>query len=333
MSDLVASTQVEAGALANAYAGRHVFDWYVTRRSQNTVRAQRADLDTFAVFLAQVAVDVTGEQLQTDPAAWAGMSWGLVEGFVRWLLGEGYAIASINRKLSTVKVYAGLAAKAGVLDAQTLTMIKQVASLSWQEAPRIDEKREVVRLGVKKEEAVLLTAAQAAALKTVVDSTEQALRDAVLMCLLLDHGLRVGELVRLKVADVKLASSLMLFYRPKVAKTQRHRLSADTASALAGYLAAISGEGLLLRRSNRSGRLLAEGMSERAITGRVRVLGERVGVEGLSAHDCRHFWATRAVKQGTDPFALLQAGGWTSMQTVKRYVDDQEVANEGVRLG
>jgi integrase len=38
----------------------------------------------------------------------------------------------------------------------------------------------------------------------------------LLMCLLLDHGLRVGEVVRLQVADVDLKAGELRFYRPKV---------------------------------------------------------------------------------------------------------------------
>ena len=53
-------------------------------------------------------------------------------------------------------------------------------------------------------------------------------------------------------------------------------------------------------------------MSERAITLRVETLGETVGITGLSAHDCRHYWATTAARHKTDPFALQEAGGWTN---------------------
>ena len=73
-------------------------------------------------------------------------------------------------------------------------------------------------------------------------------------------------------------------------------------------------------------------MSERAITERVRVLGEAVGVTGLSAHDCRHYWATRAASQGTDPFALRDAGGWSSLAMPSRYVEAAAIANERVKL-
>ncbi len=73
-------------------------------------------------------------------------------------------------------------------------------------------------------------------------------------------------------------------------------------------------------------------MTERAVTGRVRLLGERLGISGLSAHDCRHYWATSAARNGTDAFALQEAGGWSSLAMPRRYIDDNEIANEGVKL-
>ncbi|RIK39679.1 MAG: hypothetical protein DCC57_20060 [Chloroflexi bacterium] len=61
-------------------------------------------------------------------------------------------------------------------------------------------------------------------------------------------------------------------------------------------------------------------------------MGKRLGIPNLSAHDCRHYWATRATLAGTHPKALQQAGGWNSPAMVMRYVNETEVANEGVML-
>ena len=73
-------------------------------------------------------------------------------------------------------------------------------------------------------------------------------------------------------------------------------------------------------------------MSDRAITGRVEFLGKRLGIDNLSAHDCRHYWATSAARHGTDPFVLQEAGGWSSLAMPRRYVEDNEVANKDVKL-
>jgi hypothetical protein len=51
-------------------------------------------------------------------------------------------------------------------------------------------------------------------------------------------------------------------------------------------------------------------MTARALTARVRDLGAAVGLVGLSAHDLRHYWATRAARSGTPLDRLQDAGGW-----------------------
>jgi integrase len=77
----------------------------------------------------------------------------------------------------------------------------------------------------------------------------------------------------------------------------------------------------------------ASGISERNLSERVRTLGKRIGIPNLSAHDCRHNWATRAVKGKTDAFALRDAGGWASLAMPSRYVEAAAIANERVTLG
>ena len=324
-----------AGQIANTHAAAGVFDAYVERQADNTIRRQRADLAVFADFLCAAGIPEcpTAEQLMTEPAAWAGVSWGMVEAFKQWMVGAGYAVGSVNVRLSTVKTYARLAMKAGVLSVTDHAMIKSVEGYSRKEAKRVDERREVTRLGDKKAESVTLTKEQADALKDQPD-TPQGRRDAVIMALLLDHGLRVGELAALEVSHVNLKEKTLRFYRSKVDKTQTHKLTADSFAALAAWLN--TGDcapfGPLLRGSRKGGKLIDSGMTERSLTERVRVLGEEAGVSGLSAHDLRHYWATRAARQGTDPFALQEAGGWSSLAMPRRYVENAKIANEGVKL-
>ncbi len=87
----------------------------------------------------------------------------------------------------------------------------------------------------------------------------------------------------------------------------------------------------LLMGSRKGGKLEGE-MSERAITDRVKTLGESIGINGLSAHDCRHYWATSAVRNGTDIKSLQDAGGWSSPAMPLRYAESPTIANQGVKL-
>lgn len=332
------SAALTAGQAANRAAAAWAFLDYRGRKSANTLRNHDAALSLFAAFLidrgAAALADLDAAALASDPAAWSGVTWGIVEGFKLHLLNEGYAIAAVNNRLSTVKVYAGLASKAGVIPADELTLIKAVAGYGVTEGKRVDERRPRSRVGPKKAAAVALSLDQARRLKRPTDDTGRSTRDAFMMTLLLDHGLRLGELAALEVEALDLDAGMMTFYRPKVDKVQTHRLTAAALTTARRYLVmrpTIAGAGLWVA-SDRRGGLLPRPMSGRAISKRVGLLGLDVGAAGLSPHDCRHYWATNAAGAGTGVFSLRDAGGWSSVAMPARYVEAAAVANEGVIL-
>lgn len=141
------------------------------------------------------------------------------------------------------------------------------------------------------------------------------------MCLLLDHGLRVGEIAILKRNQIHLRGRLLTFYRPKVDEPQNDRMTNDTLAAARVYLPTLPAKQELLFD-----------LAIISIQERVRTLGELVGIQRLSPHDCRHSWATRAAANGTPLDRLKQAGGWSNLQTPLSYIRASEIANEGVIL-
>jgi integrase len=329
-----------AGHAANQAAANSVFADYLSRRADNTIRTQAAALALFADYLTAAGVEgIDGDCLQHDPDCWAGVTWGLVEGFVKWMLTQGYSVASVNNRLSTVKMYAKLATKAGAITPHDLALIKTVSGYVGKEAKRINERRPVTRIGAKKVDHIALTPEQARLLTDRASyEGPQGARDALLMSMLLEHGLRVGEVEGLRVADFDLKRQEMRFYRPKVDKVQTHQLTENTAKTLRGYLklypsALVLKDGRLLLGSTRDGELTAQPLSGRGISKRVRYLGRTMlGIDNLSPHDCRHHWATDAARNGTDPFRLQEAGGWSSLAMPRRYVEDAKIANQGIKL-
>jgi integrase len=356
--DVAARAAPTVGQAANRAAGAAALADYRRRKSANSLRTQDAALDLFARFLADLAgrgraaaagagldladldaaaaawADLDGAALATSAATWRGVTWGIVEAWRSALLQDGYSVATVNNRLSTIRVYAGLASKAGAVPVDELTLLKAVGGYGATEGKRLDERRPRARVGPKKAAAVPLSLDQARALKRPADDTGQAARDALLMVLLLDHGLRVGELAALTVGALDLDAGMMTFYRPKVDKVQTHRLTAAALTAARRYLAmrpAGAPAGLWVA-SDRRGRLLARPMSARAISKRVSLLGLDHGAAGLSPHDCRHYWASTAAKSGTGVFSLRDAGGWSSVAMPARYVAAADIANEGVIL-
>lgn len=315
-----------AGKAANQAAAVGVFEDYRSRKAANTLRRQAADLNSFSAFLQHVGV--TPGELAHTPEAWRGVTWGMVEAFKRWLLAQGFALSTVNFRLSTVKVYVKLAMKAGAIGTEDSAMIHAVEGFSHKEFIHVDELRDTTRLGAKKAEAVSITTAQARLLLDQPD-TPQGRRDAVLMALLLEHGLRCGEVALLQVESFDLDAGAFTFYRPKVQRIQNHKMTKATLLAVRAYLAQdhplLAGQLLLAttkggRKGSGGGKLGGLGMSERAITKRVEYLGELVGLPGLSAHDCRHYAATLLAKRKTIT-ELMDIFGWTSPAMAVRYIE------------
>jgi len=279
--------------------------------------------------------------LYAEPWAWQGITWGLVQGFQDWLLEQGYSVKTINDRVSVVKVYMSLANQAGVIPDGEVLRLRSIRGFTRKEGIDTDQARAAqgldTRKGAKKAAPVLLTDDQARKLKTRQADTPQGRRDALLMCLLLDHGLRVSEVAGLSVENIDRDAKMMTFYRQKTGRVSKHILRGRAWQLMVEYLDKDrrAATGPLLLASNKSGAVLASSaMSTRAIHERVKQLGRAVGVENLSPHDCRHYGATKA---GHDPkvslAALMAWGDWSSPTSAARYIERGQADNDGVSLG
>ena len=154
------------------------------------------------------------------------------------------------------------------------------------------------------------------------------------MALLLDHGLRVGELVGLQVADVELAAGLLRFYRPKVDKEQTHELTPDAINHAKSLLRGGRHAGKPGRSFDPMTRSMGWPMTRSAGNRPVAVSGELAG--GKVSTSCRPTTAATVGPpggaQGHGGLRLRDAGGWSSLAMPSRYVEQAEIANRGVRL-
>jgi hypothetical protein len=187
-----AADLTRAGQVANAIAAQNVFTDYRSRRAANTIRRQTEDLALFAEMLNAVSLNaaanlddlIAEDDLTTTPDAWRGVTWGLVKLFADWQLQRGFAIGTINVRLSTIKTYAKLAVKAGTLGTTEYALIRAVDGYRHSEGRHIDEARATTRRSTKKAEATTLTPEQAAQLKAPSSDTPQGRRDAVMLSLM-----------------------------------------------------------------------------------------------------------------------------------------------------
>lgn len=331
----------EFGQAANRAAESATFKLYQDRRPINTQRSQRAALMVFAEFMRTCGLMTTGN-LYEDPTAWAGITWGLVQTFQAWLLQQGYSVKTINDRVSVVKVYMTLANQAGIIPDGEILRLQSLKGYTRKEAMDTDAKRTsqgiATRRGTKKMQATPITEEQARELCKIRNETPQARRDALIMCLLLDHGMRVSEVADLRIEDIDRAAKQITFYRRKTGKTSRHNLRGRAWQVMSEYLSKDIHfqNGPLILASCKTGALMRreKGMTTRAIAERVAQLGQGVGIANLSPHDCRHNGATLAGNDPTVSLAGLMAwGGWDSASSAMRYIDHRQADNDGVSLG
>lgn len=353
----------DAGQTANRIAGDTIFQRYLSEKSPNTIKRHARDLELFAEYMLDIGImPDQGADFQTNPQAWQGVTWGIVEGFIHWQLREGYAISSVNARLSTVKVYAQMAVKAATIERQEGLLIQSVKGFSRAGGHNVDLQRDqtrinevsyayklegkkssvvVTRRSTKKQLAAVLDEETAVILKQPQNKSPQAYRDALLMCLLLDHGLRASEVAMLTIDNIDLRLSELQFFRPKVKGTSHewtvHKMTDDLYTVSRYYLKTLypptlhpDGALLLtttrLRKDGQGGLLQDRGLNRVRLSERVAYLGKNAGLsEKLSAHDCRHYCATQMARLGYGVDELMAWFGWTSAQTAMRYITAVDV--------
>lgn len=334
-----------AGMIADSLSGAPSFQEYHASCTENTLARQRNDLALFSRYLASAGITRRADDLFTDAEAWRGMSYGLLRGMRQWMHDEGYAIGSINVCLATIRQYCKLVGGADIISQEALDLIMTVKGYSVKEGRNVDRMRskqgKATRKSTKKEHPTTVKAGQAARLKrtsTLPPDDKQPRprdqhlpeRDALLMCLFIEHGFRCGEVIGLNIEDVDVDEGTVRVYRQKTNDTQIHRLQPQTLIAAEAYLSLenmkqkTSGPLFLGYRGWRLGR--------RAAMERVRTLGSLAGVNTLSPHDLRHYWTQDALKNGTSIDRVQSAGNWTTPTMVLRYAKRQGIANEDVKI-
>lgn len=152
-------------------------------------------------------------------------------------------------------------------------------------------------------------------------------RDTAMVLLLLDTGIRAGELARLAVGDVDLRNREIQIRPHGSGVKSRGRvipIVQRTASALWAYInqRAESEEEVLdadrplfvsLRTPHRP---IGRNALQHVLVG----LGKRAGVENVHPHRFRHTFAIEYLRNGGDPWTLQRILGHSTMEMVRRYL-------------
>jgi site-specific recombinase XerD len=143
-------------------------------------------------------------------------------------------------------------------------------------------------------------------------------RDLAMLSLLLDTGIRRGELSALRVGDLNLGQ-MVAFVEGATSKSRRGRAVAfgpSTAKAITRYLRhpkAPHGTAEALWRA-RTGLPLTGNEVYHTIRRRAQQAGLKVYV-----HQLRHTWASRMLAAGHSEGDVMALGGWSSRDMLSRY--------------
>lgn len=146
-------------------------------------------------------------------------------------------------------------------------------------------------------------------------------RDYVAITLLLDSGLRAGELLNLRVPDIDFKTRFITIDGER-SKNRQPRLVPISATTVKLLLRLIEEN----RRHFSTDRIFLswEGapISPNHFNKRLKYYGEKAGISGkkMTAHVYRHTWARAMILNGCDPFTLQKIGGWSDIRTMRRYI-------------
>lgn len=119
-----------------------------------------------------------------------------------------------------------------------------------RETPNIHIARQTIRRETK--HALIFLSTEQLNVLLTHDDSQQGKRDALMLLLMLDHGLRVDELAGLQVSDFNLLAGTLTFYRPKTKGYETCTLTEATAHAARAYFEYAPDRGSLWRQCARS---------------------------------------------------------------------------------
>lgn len=261
---------------------------YVRGRSRETVRSYRSDLLDFIAFLRGTWPDLRPDEIgHLHLRIYLGA-----------LAKKGLKKSSMARRLSALRTFFRWLKGEGIVGANPA---RAVATPKYSKAlPRFLTEEEASRL-----------------VEAPGGDDLVGLRDRAIFELLYSTGIRVGELVKLRVRDVNFDEAL-LRVMGKGGKERVVPIGETALRALEAYLrererAGQRGEALFL---NRMGKPLSARWVQKVI--KAYALRGRIG-KPVSPHLLRHTFATHLLERGADLRAIQELLGHARLSTTQRY--------------
>lgn len=261
----------------------------VKKTSQNTELSYERDLRKLKKYLEEKAVfeveSITEEQLAS---------------YVRQLTESGRKPATISRSIASIKAYFGYLLQKELINRDISCQLK---------APHIEKKLPGV---LSAEETIRL-------LEQPKGNTPKELRDKAMLELLYATGIRVSELISLKLSDINLnmeyiictdAHKERIIPFGEVARRAVHEYLDQGRNKL------ILDDNSELLFTNCSG----QAMSRQGFWKLIKYYGSKAGIEAdITPHTLRHSFAAHLVNNGADLKAVQEMLGHSDISTTQIY--------------
>jgi len=234
----------------------------------------------------------------TNPAL---LTEAMIKDVIRRMMDYSLSPTTINHRLRSLK--------------QFFSYLVTEAMVSKNPADRLDKqktKKTIIETFTEEQVALLLTMPNKA--------TFVGFRDYVIMLLLLDTGIRLSELVGIKLYDLKLTENEVLITESKGGKHRRVFVSPRTKEPLKKYIRVrgeIPGNQFLFVGADNLP------IQRRNVQERLSIYGQKARLQGVrvSPHTFRHTFAKMYIMRGGDAFSLQAILGHSTLDMVRNYVN------------
>jgi integrase/recombinase XerD len=256
--------------------------------SRNTIESYSTDLKKFHKFLLLNNKDLISFK-RTD-----------IVDFIETLRNEGYSISSICRFISSIKGFCKYLIIENIIKEDLTENIQ--APKRWERIPKSLSVSEV-KFFLESDKAI---------------EKPLMMRNIVMLELLYSSGLRVSELVSLKVEDINLESGFIRV----IGKGLKERIVPVNLRAIEKLRNYIKKERLEILKKKESPYLFVTGrgrpMTRQRFWQALKSHGKKKGIE-LSPHTLRHSFATHLLEGGADLRSVQKMLGHSDISTTQIY--------------
>lgn len=259
--------------------------------SNSTVASYQRDLKKLFLFLDNRGVECTKDITATN-----------LNSYILQMEKEGFSTSSVSRSIASIRAFCHYLQKTKVTEEDPSEVLK--APHVEKKAPEILTLDEIVRL-----------------LNQPDKKTAKGLRDKAMLELLYATGMRVSELISLKLSDINLTMNYVI-----CKDGGRERVipfGEEAAKAMEQYLkesrsTLLKGQESVCLFTNCSGKA----MSRQGFWKLLKFYAEKAGIKkDITPHTIRHSFGAHLVQNGADLRAVQEMMGHSDISTTQIYMD------------